>query len=213
MSWLSMVGGMGQGIIGAWGSRKAGKAHGKAYKKAMAWLQQALGPYMTFGQEYGINKLADLLEAGPGEFTESPGYQFRLGEGTKALERSAAAKGGLLGGATGKALQQYGQEYATGEYQNFLNRYYQKLQPYFQAANIGMGALGYGVNTMPGLITGKGAVQGAYMQNAANALGSMFGGMGGMGGMGRGGGGGMNMNQFAQMYPSTYSGSWYAGGY
>jgi hypothetical protein len=40
-----------------------------------------------------------------------PGYQFRLAEGTKALERSAAAKGGLLTGGTAKALERYGQDY------------------------------------------------------------------------------------------------------
>lgn len=52
-----------------------------------------------------------------------PGYQFRMDEGTKALERSAAARGGLMSGATGKALARYGQDYASNEYNNAYNRF------------------------------------------------------------------------------------------
>jgi hypothetical protein len=52
----------------------------------------------------------------------SPGFQFRLGEGMKALERSAAAKGTLLTGATGKSLAQFGQDYASNEYDKAYGR-------------------------------------------------------------------------------------------
>jgi hypothetical protein len=45
-----------------------------------------------------------------------------LSEGLKALERSAAARGGLLSGGTGKALTRYGQEAASQEYGNAFNR-------------------------------------------------------------------------------------------
>ena len=51
-----------------------------------------------------------------------PGYQFRLQQGTQALENSAAAKGGLLTGNTGQALENYGQNYASNEYSNVYNR-------------------------------------------------------------------------------------------
>jgi hypothetical protein len=57
------------------------------------------------------------------DFTKDPGYQFRMDQGQQALERSAAAGGGLLSGGTGKALQQYGQDYASGEYSNTYNRF------------------------------------------------------------------------------------------
>ena len=62
-----------------------------------------------------------------------PGYQFRLQQGQQALERSAAAKGDLLGGATGKALGEFGQNYASNEYNNVYNR---ALQQYQQQYNI-----------------------------------------------------------------------------
>jgi len=52
-----------------------------------------------------------------------PGYLFRLSEGQKVLENSAAARGGLLSGQTGKALQQYGQNFASNEFGNIYDRY------------------------------------------------------------------------------------------
>ena len=57
-----------------------------------------------------------------GALQTSPGYQFRLAEGLKGIERGAAAKGTLLTGGTLKALTRYGQDYASNEYQNRYNR-------------------------------------------------------------------------------------------
>ncbi|SOY65589.1 conserved exported hypothetical protein [Cupriavidus phytorum] len=57
------------------------------------------------------------------DFQKDPGYEFRLGEGQKALEASAAARGGLLSGAAAKALSQYNQNFASNEYQNAYNRF------------------------------------------------------------------------------------------
>lgn len=57
------------------------------------------------------------------DFQQDPGYQFRMDEGQKALERSAAAKGGLMGGGTLKALSRYGQDFASNEYTNAYNRF------------------------------------------------------------------------------------------
>ena len=51
-----------------------------------------------------------------------PGFQFRLQQGQQALDRSAAARGGLLTGGTAKAEQRYGQDYASNEYGNVYNR-------------------------------------------------------------------------------------------
>lgn len=57
-------------------------------------------------------------------FRADPGYGFRLSEGLKALERSQAARGGLMSGGTGKALQRFGQDMASQEYGNAFNRFY-----------------------------------------------------------------------------------------
>jgi hypothetical protein len=66
----------------------------------------------------------------PGQFTaptgvteqNDPGYQFRLDQGNKALLARAAASGTLLNGGTLKAIAQYNQDYASGEFQNVYNR-------------------------------------------------------------------------------------------
>ena len=52
-----------------------------------------------------------------------PGTGFRLKTGMEALDRSAAARGGLLSGATLKGAQRYGQDLGSQEYQNAFNRY------------------------------------------------------------------------------------------
>lgn len=57
------------------------------------------------------------------DFVKDPGYDFRMQEGQKALERSAAARGGLMGGGFGRALSRYGQDYASNEYGNAYNRF------------------------------------------------------------------------------------------
>lgn len=82
----------------------------------------------------GENALAKLLAGvgndgqfmhrfGTADFEADPGYQFRLAEGEKAINRSAAAQGNVLSGATMKALAKYTQGVASQEYGNAYNRY------------------------------------------------------------------------------------------
>lgn len=71
--------------------------------------------YPEFTGQFGFNK-ADV--------TMDPGFDFRMKEGQKAIERSAAARGGVLSGASGKALERYAQDYSSGEYSNAYNRTY-----------------------------------------------------------------------------------------
>lgn len=75
-------------------------------------LQSGLAPGGEFNKSF---TLAD--------FNQDPGYQFRMDQGQKALESSAAAKGGALSGGALKAIAQYGQDYASGEYSNAYNRF------------------------------------------------------------------------------------------
>ncbi|SFI84479.1 hypothetical protein [Albimonas pacifica] len=55
-------------------------------------------------------------------FEATPGYQFQLEQGQQAIDRSAAARGGLFSGATMKASQRFGQGLAAQEYNTYLNR-------------------------------------------------------------------------------------------
>jgi hypothetical protein len=51
------------------------------------------------------------------DFQQDPSYQFDLNQGNQALQRSAAASGGLMSGGTLKAMGQYTQGMASNEYQ------------------------------------------------------------------------------------------------
>ena len=57
------------------------------------------------------------------DFEADPGYQFRLSEGNKAVQASAAARGGLFSGKTGTDLQDYSQGLASQEYGNAYGRF------------------------------------------------------------------------------------------
>lgn len=52
-----------------------------------------------------------------------PSYKFRLNQGLEAVQSGAAGQGGLLSGATQKALSDYAQNAASQEYQNAYSRY------------------------------------------------------------------------------------------
>lgn len=53
---------------------------------------------------------------------KDPSFQFRLDQGRKALEASAAGKGTLRSGGSLKDLLSYGQNFASQEYGNVFNR-------------------------------------------------------------------------------------------
>lgn len=57
------------------------------------------------------------------DFNADPGYAYRVGQGTQAVEGSAAARGGLLSGGTLSALTKLGQDYGSQEYQNAYTRF------------------------------------------------------------------------------------------
>ena len=77
----------------------------------------------------GVNALPELIEASRytpfsmEQFQQDPGYAFRMREGLKALDRTAAARGGLLGGNQLRGVTQFGQDLASQEYTNAFNRY------------------------------------------------------------------------------------------
>jgi hypothetical protein len=125
--------------------------------------------------------LTDYKNFGMDQFQTDTGYAFRLSEGQKALERSAAARGGLLSGGTGKALQRFGQDYGSQEYTNAFNRYQTertaRLAPLQSLAGlgqttaqqVGQQAMYTGAN-IGNEITNAGAARASGYVGAANAL-------------------------------------------
>jgi hypothetical protein len=88
-------------------------------------LNQLQGPSASakFAGVPGYDPASAMKNFGAADFQADPGYAFRLSEGMKALDRTAAARGGLLSGATLKGAQRYGSDLASQEYQNAFNRY------------------------------------------------------------------------------------------
>jgi hypothetical protein len=99
----------------------------------------------------------------------SPGYQFRLGDGLKALERSAAARGTLLTGGTLKGLERYAQDYASGEYDKRVGQLF-NLSSLGQNAAAGVGNAGSAyANNAGDLMTQIGNAQASGRVGSANA--------------------------------------------
>ena len=93
----------------------------RMYEEGVARQQ----PFLQGGTE-DYNRLRSLMMGGPNaaqQFLQmDPGYGFRLSEGLKALDRQAAARGGLISGGALKAAQRYGQDLASQEFGNAYNR-------------------------------------------------------------------------------------------
>jgi len=97
-----------------------------------------------------------------------PGYQFRMQEGQKALERSASARGTLNTGGTMKAAQAYGQGLASQEYGNVYNR---AIGEYQQAYNIFENNQAGRFNRLASL-AGMGQTAAGQLNSAAGAYGA-----------------------------------------
>jgi hypothetical protein len=115
----------GSSIYGASQAGKAADAQVGATQDAIAEQRrqydlnrQDLAPYRAVGG----NALLNLGGATGDYFVTSPGYQFRMDEGRKALEHSAASRGLLKSGATAKALTRYSHDVASNEYDKWWNR-------------------------------------------------------------------------------------------
>jgi hypothetical protein len=157
-------------------------------------------------RQAGYNALAEMQRTAgnvPGAFSftnqemyQDPGYAFRLSEGQKALDRSAAARGGLISGSALKAATRYGQDMGSQEYQNAYNRaltgYNTGVSSENQLYNrqaalsgigqtatnlVGTAGQNYGTNVGNALIN-QGANAGNARMVGANAYGSALSGIG-----------------------------------
>ena len=100
---------------------------------------------------------------GAADYQADPGYDFRLSQGQKALERSQAAKGGLFSGAAGKEITEYAQGQASQEYGNAYNRYNNNQSNLYNR----LSGLSGGGQTAAGVISTAG-------QNTATAVNSAY---------------------------------------
>jgi hypothetical protein len=122
-------------IINAIASWHAAEAQQKQAREAMGvqrdmWNQQRAdqAPWLQAGQTTLRDLMAQMQAGGfdrqfnANSLANDPGFQFRMAEGQKALERSAAARGGLNSGGFMKSLARYSQGVASDEFQNAWSR-------------------------------------------------------------------------------------------
>lgn len=194
----AIVGGVAQGV----GAAAAARTQAGATREAIGEQQREfdigqanLAPFRTAGVG-ALNTLT--AEMGPGgplskPFTfdpaTDPGYNFRLSQGTQAIENSGAARGMQLSSATLKDLVRFGQDYASGEFQNAFNRDMatknQRFSELSGVAGLGIGATQTGVqagtqtaNSIASNITAGGNATAAGQVGIANAIGGAAQGVG-----------------------------------
>lgn len=125
------------GLMSSEGQRSAASTQADAANRAAdlqykQWQEQKA--LQEPWRQAGINALGQIqsgafaqpeaFKFGANEFAanQDPGYAFRVSEGQKALDRQAAARGGLISGSALKAAERYGQDLGSQEYQNAFNR-------------------------------------------------------------------------------------------
>ena len=165
MSFISSIVG---GFLGAHGATEASNAEQTGAQKAQALEKEnqtnavtaqntalsnvtaAEQPYQNLGGT-SANHLVDLLGKGfqaptLAEAEQTPGFQFNLEQGSRAIAQNAAATGNLMSGNTGVALEKYGQNLAEGtyqqDYQNALDTYNANVNPLLSATGIGLNSTG-----------------------------------------------------------------------
>jgi hypothetical protein len=185
---------IGSAVLGAASSRSAAKTQAAAANQAAGLskeqYEQTRADQAPF-REAGVRALPELEKAsrytpfGMSQFQADPGYAFRLSEGQKALDRSAAARGGLISGGALKAAQRFGQDMGSQEYTNAFNRYQternarlnplQSLAGMSQTATNQLGAAGQNYANAAGQAIGAGAQAAAsgYMGMANAAAGGL----------------------------------------
>lgn len=148
MPWMTAAAIFGSSLLGSRSASKAADVQASAADRAAELQRQTAQeqlalqkrmyeegvtrqqPWLAAG-ETALNKLIPMSEYTPfgqAQFQQDPGYQFRLSEGLKALDRQAAARGGLISGGALKAATRYGQEMGSQEFQNAFNRYQAERQ-------------------------------------------------------------------------------------
>lgn len=180
------------GLMGSKAAKSAANAQAQAAANALAFQRQVYddtranlspfidigkGAFRSIGDLYGLNGGAPNM----GAFTASPDYQFRFDEGMRALENSAAARGGLLSGNFARSAQEFGQGLASTEFANYFDRLFRTSQlganaassagglGTTQAGNIGNTMMGLGQAQASGIVGGANALTGG-INSAANNL-------------------------------------------
>jgi hypothetical protein len=162
----------GSALLGASASKSAANTQAASADRSLDLQREMFNKQLELQQPYqeaGVNAL-NRMRSGDVMGMMDPSYQFRLGEGMKALDRQAAARGGLISGGALKAAQRYGQEFASNEFGNAYNRLASMAGLGQTATGAQSSAAGqFGANA-GNLMTGAGAARASGYVGGANAL-------------------------------------------
>jgi hypothetical protein len=214
---------LGASAIGAgasmFGASKASKAQSEAAEKAAIAQENALkfqrdnyyvsssnlSPFISSGQGannllasmYGVGGDPALGQNALARFMQSPDYRVALSEGQGALDNTAAAKGGSLGGNQIRAQTEYAQGMATQNLGNYLSRL-TGMSAQGQNAAGALGSIGNGSGAQIGA-TSKNLGDAYMAEGTAEASGIL--------GMTKGFNSGLNaLSLYNQMGKSSYGG-------
>ena len=171
MPWMALAIG-GSAILGANASSKAASTQAGSADRATELQREMFNKQLELQEPFrqaGVNAL-NKIESGDIMGSMDPSYSFRFQEGLKALDRQAAARGGLISGGALKAAQRYGQEFASNEFGNAYNRLASRAG-FGQTASTNMGgAAGQFGSNAGNLMTSAGAARASGYVGGANAL-------------------------------------------
>lgn len=119
-------------------ARRAGDAATQAELEMFYTSRKDLEPWRLVGSEalWSAFNLAREFPK-PEDVREQPGYQFRVGEGVRAIQSTAAARGKRLSGETLRDVQTFGQQEAELGYDRDVQRWLSRLTPMIQLAGLG----------------------------------------------------------------------------
>lgn len=162
----------GSALLGARASKSAAGTQAASADRATELQERMFNKQLELQQpfqEAGVNAL-NRMQSGDVMGMMDPSYKFRLGEGLKALDRQAAARGGLISGGALKAAQRYGQDFASTEFGNAYNRLASMAGIGQTATGAMSGAAGQFGTNAGNLMTGAGAARASGYVGGANAL-------------------------------------------
>ena len=171
MPWMALAIG-GSALLGASASKSAAGTQAASADRATELQERMFNKQLELQEPFrqaGVNAL-NKMQSGDVMGMMDPSYKFRLGEGMKALDRQAAARGGLISGGALKAAQRYGQEFASNEFGNAYNRL-ASMAGFGQTATGAQSSAAGQFGTNAGnLMTGAGAARASGYVGGANAL-------------------------------------------
>jgi hypothetical protein len=137
----------------------------------------SLGYYQPYAEGGGeaFQGARNMLQPGYDYTSEDPSFQFGLETGVNAIDRSAAARGGLHSGGTLKALARFGTDYGTTKFGESFDRQNQLAKFGFNAADRMSGVQsGYAGGVSNALFKSADGRSGARMDRA-DAIGDQWG--------------------------------------